>query len=520
MSFPEFGGLLKSGVPRAVFAPSALLYSGILPADTLHGVVSSSGEVRVLRSDAQVLVLEYRPRYTGEDTVDGYRRWEFGSSIAVSGNGGKPDLRYRVFPLGFASEQGNSVRVTGSDYEEIGSVRYVPALSYRLKDGFVEARAPVADKEVYGRDAFMPSEVAELSAVRRTRSMLVGNVKVYPVQYNPARGIVRKYTRLVVEVSFGGFQGTKVQNGDDAAFRGVLLNYTVARQWKSKAVVQRAIASSVLSSGPWYRLTVSEAGVYKLDASTLTGAGIDVSTLDPRTIKIYGNGGRELAEDPSASRPVDLVENAIDVEGESDGKFDAGDVVLFYGRGTDGWDYDGVGKTLHHYINHYTNDNYYWLTYGGGAGKRMVDQPSLSGPAAAVEDRFRDAVYLEEEKRNLLQSGKDWVGQNLDIAGSSFTYRTDLPGLVQGSTIFYRLMLWTGSSISPTFTVMESGTTIGTFALPAAHPNSQATPNSYQDFASQVCQAQGSCVALGQCKPVDDHQQRSRQPEGRVCGLV
>ena len=47
-----------------------------------------------------------------------------------------------------------------------------------------------------------------------------------------------------------------------------------------------------------------------------------------------------ISEIVDAPRPNDLVENAIFVSGEGDGKFDSEDYILFYGRGTNFWDYD------------------------------------------------------------------------------------------------------------------------------------------------------------------------------------
>ena len=47
----------------------------------------------------------------------------------------------------------------------------------------------------------------------------------------------------------------------------------------------------------------------------------------------------------NAPNPNDLVENAIIVSGEADGTFDTDDYILFYGRGTNFWDYDSDART-------------------------------------------------------------------------------------------------------------------------------------------------------------------------------
>ena len=60
--------------------------------------------------------------------------------------------------------------------------------------------------------------------------------------------------------------------------------------------------------------------------------GINIAGIDPRTIKVFGNGPGLLNQACALTRADDLVENAILVFGENDGVFDAGDYVLFYGK--------------------------------------------------------------------------------------------------------------------------------------------------------------------------------------------
>src|SRR5690606_13604567 len=93
--------------------------------------------------------------------------------------------------------------------------------------------------------------------------------------------------------------------------------------------------SSVLADGDWFRFAVVESGVYKIDADLLQNAGVDIISIDPRKIGIFGYGGGMLPQSNSAPRPVDLPEMAIYVSGESDGRFDADDFIVFYAEGPD-----------------------------------------------------------------------------------------------------------------------------------------------------------------------------------------
>ncbi len=63
----------------------------------------------------------------------------------------------------------------------------------------------------------------------------------------------------------------------------------------------------------------------------------------------------------SANDPIDLIENAILVEGEVDGSFDEGDYILFYGRGVDFWEYDSDEDDIVRRKHYYSKSNYYWI---------------------------------------------------------------------------------------------------------------------------------------------------------------
>ncbi|RMG23553.1 MAG: hypothetical protein D6730_14315, partial [Bacteroidetes bacterium] len=92
---------------------------------------------------------------------------------------------------------------------------------------------------------------------------------------------------------------------------------------------QRQYASeSVLSTGNWYKIGLTETGIYKIDQAFLSQLGINTGSIDPRNIRLYGNGGGMLPQANAAFRHDDLVENAIEVVGEADGSFDPGDYIL------------------------------------------------------------------------------------------------------------------------------------------------------------------------------------------------
>ncbi|MFB0925673.1 MAG: hypothetical protein QMB65_10410, partial [Vicingaceae bacterium] len=95
--------------------------------------------------------------------------------------------------------------------------------------------------------------------------------------------------------------------------------------------------NSVLTSGNWHKISTSTEGIYKISYSDLQSYGIDPTSIDPRNIQLFGNGGGMLAEANYAPKDEDLLEVAIKVIGETDGVFDVSDYILFYGQAPDLW---------------------------------------------------------------------------------------------------------------------------------------------------------------------------------------
>jgi hypothetical protein len=422
--------------------------------------------VRVIRSDERSLVFEFSPRYSLPEYIregsKDYVLYDFARSSADASveRSGQPDLRYRNVAVGFPTDAGNAVQVIEADYEDIPNTMIVPVPHLRVLDGSLDVRDYAADPVAYSAGGFS-GKVVTIEEVARVRSMYVGSVRIYPVLFDPSARVVRKYSRILVEVVFGAAQGARMTGEDEKLFEHLLLNHETAKNWQfARSGGSRRVGSSVLSKGFWYRIPVTSEGVYIIDAIYLQNAGLNPSTIDPRTIKIYGNGGKEVSEVLTDVRPEDLVENAIYVQGESDGVFDSDDFLVFYGKSTRGWDYNVATELHDHYFHHYSDVNYYWLTYGGTTGKRMVQQPSLSDPATVVPSHFTGLVFVNEDTINLLGSGKEWYGPTLN-ANASVTYPLTLTGVLPGLERTYRYsVIYRSENVVPQLVVKEGSTTL------------------------------------------------------------
>ena len=176
------------------------------------------------------------------------------------------------------------------------------------------------------------------------------------------------------------------------------------------ALTQRNYGSnSILSSGNWYKLSVTATGIYKMDISFLNRLGINTTNLVSGSVRLYGNGGQMLGEGNSDARYDDLKENAIEIVDGGDGIINGSDYILFFATGPDEWLKDSVNQLFYHRKNIYCDKSYYFLTVGGN-GKRIISAPIVTSPNLTITG-FSDRYFHELDTVNFLGSSKEWYGE-------------------------------------------------------------------------------------------------------------
>ncbi|HSI89761.1 MAG TPA: type IX secretion system sortase PorU [Adhaeribacter sp.] len=193
-------------------------------------------------------------------------------------------------------------------------------------------------------------------------------------------------------------------------------------------------ATSVLSSGEWFKIAVTGTGIYKIDRNLLQNLGINVQSLDPRRLQLYGNGGGMLPQANAATRHDDLVQNAILVAGEADGQFNNDDYVLFYAQGPHTWKADMANEKFSHQFNVYSDTAYYFLTIGQTPGLR-VNTTSVAGNPTQTISTFAERAFHETDWKNMLTSGREWFGEEFNSYTLTRDFTFPLSDLVPGSGI-------------------------------------------------------------------------------------
>lgn len=224
--------------------------------------------------------------------------------------------------------------------------------------------------------------------------------------------------------------------------------------------------TSVLNSGFWYKVAIKSDGIYKLNKTTLSSMGFDVNSLNPKNIRVYGNGGGMLPQSNAIERYHDLVENAIYVNGESDGSFDGNDYVLFYGKGPHTTSFNNEEYGTHSY-NLYSESSYYFVTVGDSEGKRITETPEIELSANTFTS-FREYKWHEQDLTNLLTSGREWFGENFEFE-TSHTFDFDVDGLVPNTFLSITASVMAQSVGQATeFPVTVEGKSFTNISVPSA----------------------------------------------------
>lgn len=229
------------------------------------------------------------------------------------------------------------------------------------------------------------------------------------------------------------------------------------------------ISNSVLSTGEWFRFYVEKSGVYKLSKSFIQSLGMNLNNIDPRKIKLYGNGGRMLPLRNNENYPFDLQQVAIQIIGENDGSFDNQDYILFYAEGVDTYNTD-----TDTHVNIYSDRSYYYITANGFEnGNRIADLVEPTQNPTLTVSEFDDYQFHERDLYNFAFFGRKWFGEQFIIQNEQ-TFEFDFPNLVTSTPLKVRIVSAINSGkLSGSFTYKANGSDIGSVSFTAS-PQSTA----------------------------------------------
>lgn len=243
-------------------------------------------------------------------------------------------------------------------------------------------------------------------------------------------------------------------------------------------------SNSILASGNWFKIAVKDEGVYRLTYDFLKNIGIDVNNINPKNIRVYGNGGYQLPQANSTARADDLEELGIEVIGENDSKLDQTDYVLFYATGNTKWQLRN-NQYFEHQANIYSDSSFYFINVDKGLGKRMGSPNNLNLVANYNSDSFNEYQLYERDVYSLitssLKSGRNWYGEDFEFNNSRiFNFNTT--GIKANTATFIKTNLAIRSNVFSLANVTANGNNL--YSL-----SSSALPLTFEtDFARNASQ--------------------------------
>ncbi len=204
---------------------------------------------------------------------------------------------------------------------------------------------------------------------------------------------------------------------------------------------------SVLASGHWVKMRVSESGVCRMTFSQLRSAGIE-----PTQLRVYGYGGAMLAQDFTKTKIDDLPQVPVYV---------GADYVLFWVQGPISWSFNGTRFT--HTRNPYSDYGYYMLTDNIGELLAPTTAEPIEGKATDIYQYPAYQVH-EKDSLNLIDrsgvagGGREFYGEQFN-ANQKRTFSFSTPNAIEGESSRAYIDVAGYSKINSTFRCNFNGTT-------------------------------------------------------------
>ena len=416
----------------------------------------SNKQFQILSTSANSITLKFQSGSWQYDSIDidgiSTQRFRFENS-GFTGEAGSPMLPYSTTLIGIPVDATARLSIISIKSRELENITLTPYPTI-IKQDDISSENYEFNSGIYKSNKELNPEIVTITETGFFRNQQVVQVQITPLQVEPGKQKIRLIDELTLKVAFSGskiptekLNTTQNNAKDEDLYTQSILNYEQARNWRKPQTRRIQKPQGRTADAKMYKISVQKEAIFKITGTWLASMGIDISEIDPTTLKIYNNGGRELPQQLNAEHPEGLIENAIEVVDGGDGTFDSSDYILFYGQGVNGFEYDQVLNTFAHYLHPYSKENIYWLTWGDGVeGKRISEQASVTNPAANKNVTSNYLFYRENEVTNLYHSGTIWFGEHFSLAENQRKISAYLVNAQNEPEAIFRYRVYGGTS--------------------------------------------------------------------------
>lgn len=259
------------------------------------------------------------------------------------------------------------------------------------------------------------------------------------------------------------------------------------------------VSSSVLASGSFHKIQVSESGLYSLTFDELRKMGVD-----PASLRIYGYGGAMLKQNFTLPKIDDLpVVPYLRLD----------DRVVFYGQGSIAWEYNG--SRFSHTHNPYSDYGYYFITSNAGAAEEISTSAAITDASFGTVTKFPMYLLHEVDSFNLIDwktgnsgGGREFYGEHFR-PGETRTFAFNFPSQVSTTDkATCNVELAANGMSSSTFNITSDGLNVTATAasIPsnefytratAANKTQQYTPTATANKTVSITYNSSAATAVG-----------------------
>lgn len=425
--------------------------------------------LKIVESTSNGVTILYEPTIDFIDTVELKNEKYFrinNNRTRLSGEPGEPLVPIKIVNIGIPLNAEVKSSILSTNFHKMdGKLLPAPVIN-REGQYFYETNS-----EIYNSSNSFPLQILKLEKPAFVRDQRIVTIKINTLQFIPANNSINVLDKILFRIDFIGdtAPSNKINDTkDDEFYQGLIENYSVSKNWLKDHPRKLHRSKAFFEGENWFKIKIKNEGIYKISGSDLTGKGVDINSIDPKTLRIYNNGGLELPRDIRTSRSDSLIENAVRVIGEDDNNFSISDYILFYGVPVNFWQpLHDTSNFYAHYINHYTEENVYWLTWGSGKnGKRVETKTAVTNPDRDANFSFWGRYKDEDNLNNFLESGLDWFGRLMAGGHQEQGYSLYLPEAGnKNENVYFRIRCLGMTSGTHRFNLFFNNVQFGSFSF-------------------------------------------------------
>jgi hypothetical protein len=270
---------------------------------------------------------------------------------------------------------------------------------FRLKSGsgvnedIIKYKNARPEPKYFVNDLY-PNQDVEVVGYTWLRDFYCAAIQINTHRYNWKKKELTELNEADLKLNFSDvkpFQrNTEVKSEFDKSLSKIILNYESADEYRSfQTFASDTTGDWIDYDNEYIKLAVSEEGIYKISYDNLQSFGVNPSSINPLTFKIFFEG----------------KQIPIFVSGEDDLSFDQNDYIEFWGEKNYGSvDYKEIvpfGINYKNYYDRYNDTNFVWLTWGDENGLR-TDSIDTFIPG------LTDTIYTHLVKLHLEKDVRLW----------------------------------------------------------------------------------------------------------------